>query len=243
MNLAFYISALTIGFLGSFHCAGMCGPIALMLPQSAGSSVNLILSRTIYNAGRIFTYVILGTLFGLLGVAMALKGFQRELSVITGSLILLTIILHSINKNWFTIFNTTNAFHGYIRTGLKKLFAKKNRLSLFLIGVLNGLLPCGFVYLAIAGASSAGSVTGSAVYMLLFGLGTFPMMAAIALLANLFGQKFRKIFSRISVPVALALGVFLIYRGTVMSTGECHVHADANHKAGCIVRTAPQITE
>jgi len=235
MDFAFYLSALGVGFLGSFHCAGMCGPIALMLPQSSGSQGRIITGRLIYNAGRVFTYVIIGVFFGVLGLAVAMKGFQRELSVISGVLILLTIILSSINKNWFRIFNSSNIFSSRIRRGLKKLFAQKTMLSLFFIGVLNGLLPCGFVYLAIAGAASAGTIGGGAIYMALFGLGTFPMMAAISVAVNYFGVRFKRIFSRVSIPVALALGVFLIYRGTVMKTDNCHHQQNEAHKISCPV--------
>lgn len=229
-----FFSALVIGFLGSFHCAGMCGPIALMLPQSSGSQGRVIAGRLIYNAGRVVTYIIIGIVFGVLGLAVAMRGFQRELSVITGSLILLMILLSSINKNWFRIFNTSNRASKLIRGGLKKLFVKKTMLSLFLIGILNGLLPCGFVYLAIAGAAAAGTVGGGALYMALFGLGTFPMMTTISIAANFFGERFKKIFSRVSIPIALALGVFLIYRGTIMTTEKCHENISAVHDITCV---------
>ncbi len=235
MDLAYYMSALAIGFLGSFHCAGMCGPIALMLPQSSGSTGKIIGGRLIYNTGRVLTYVLIGVLFGVLGLTVAIKGFQRELSIISGALILLTIILNSINKNWFRIFNSSNFISTAVRGRLKKLFASKTLLSLFFIGVLNGLLPCGFVYLAIAGAASAGSIGGGAIYMALFGLGTFPMMATISVAVNYFGMRFRKLFSKITVPVALALGVFLIYRGTIMDQKSCHDTENVNHKVSCVV--------
>ena len=93
MNFALYLSALTLGFLGSFHCAGMCGPIALMLPKSSGNKAQVLAGRFIYNSGRVFTYIVIGLFFGLLGMAIAMRGFQRELSVLTGVVIAVSVVL------------------------------------------------------------------------------------------------------------------------------------------------------
>lgn len=229
MQLYFYISAFTLGFLGSFHCAGMCGPIALMLPKAEGSPLKIATGKFIYNTGRVATYIVIGILFGLLGLAIVVKGFQRELSVITGVIIILMLSLSSGTKLRNMEYSFDSWYNKTIRNHLKKLFAKKSYLSLFFIGVLNGLLPCGFVYLAIAGAASAGSVIGGATYMLLFGLGTFPMMMFITMAANYFGIRFRKIYSKISPFIAIALALFLIYRGTDMKTDDC-CHKNVNQK-------------
>jgi uncharacterized protein len=237
--MAFYMSALTLGLLSSFHCAGMCGPIALMLPGNTGSKTGVIAGRFIYNSGRIFTYLLLGLLSGLLGFTVALKGFQKELSIITGSVILLTLLISTVSKNWLGSFRGSAFISGVIRKKLKILFAKKTRVSLFLTGVLNGLLPCGFVYLAIAGAAASASVTGGIAYMLLFGLGTFPVMMMVSLAGNFFGTTFRKSFLKVSFVVALFLGVFLIYRGTEMNTDACAETHSVTHPVGfCPVPTS-----
>ncbi|MEO8148219.1 MAG: sulfite exporter TauE/SafE family protein [Bacteroidia bacterium] len=230
MNVALFLSALALGFLGSFHCAGMCGPIALMLPKSSGSQFQIITGRFIYNSGRVFTYITIGLLFGMLGLAVAMKGFQRELSVFTGVIIVATVLLTSGKKERVKIYSDSNLYTNTIRKSLKKLFSIKSYPSLFLIGVLNGLLPCGFVYLAIAGAASTGSVTGGIIYMSLFGLGTFPMMMMISLAANYLGLRFRKIFTKVSPLIAIALALFLIYRGTDMKTDSC-IKEKANSSA------------
>lgn len=221
MDAALYISALTVGFLGSFHCAGMCGPLVFMLPKNSESSYAIVKGRFIYNLGRVITYITIGLLFGMFGLAIALKGFQRELSVITGILIVITVLFTSGNKERLKVYNITTAYTGPIRKQLKKLFSRKSNFSLLLIGMLNGLLPCGFVYLAIAGAASTGSVTGAVIYMSLFGLGTFPVMMTLSVAANYIGIKLKRIFSKISPLIALALALFLIYRGTDMKTGNC----------------------
>jgi len=228
MNLAFYISALTLGFLGSFHCAGMCGPIAMVLPVKSTKESAIISGRLIYNSGRVLTYVFLGLLFGLAGLSIALKGMQKEFGIITGIIILIIALLPQRVVTKLRSYTSSNSFTALIRKYLKKLFAKKTRLSLFLIGSLNGLLPCGFVYMAIAGAASAGSSGGGMIYMALFGLGTFPMMMMISLAASYIGIRFRKIFSKVSTLVAIALGIFLIYRSTGMNKMEC---AETHHHA------------
>lgn len=230
MNTALYFSALALGFLGSFHCAGMCGPLALMLPKSSGSKSAVLSGRFIYNAGRVLTYVVIGLLFGMMGLAVAMKGFQRELSVLTGVIIVVTVILSSGKKQRTKSYSTPNIYTTSIRNLLKKLFSKKSYVSLFLIGVLNGLLPCGFVYLAIAGAATTGSLAGGMIYMSLFGLGTFPIMMMLSVMANYAGLKFQKVFSKISPLIAIALALFLIYRGTDMKTDTACNMATPSHK-------------
>lgn len=221
MNIALYISALTLGFLGSFHCAGMCGPIAVMLPKKSGTQSGIFFGRLLYNSGRVFTYVLIGILFGVIGLSIAMKGFQSELSVATGVIIIVTVILTSGQKGKMKIYNTTASYTLPLKLRLKKLFAKQSYISLFFIGALNGLLPCGFVYLAAAGSASTGSVSGAMLYMLLFGLGTFPMMMMISLAANYVGLRFKKIFSKVSPFIAIALALLLIQRGSMAKTEAC----------------------
>jgi sulfite exporter TauE/SafE len=233
MNAAFFISAFVLGFMGSFHCAGMCGPLALMLPGAEGSTLNAVKGKMIYNLGRVFTYSMIGLLFGALGLAVVLRGFQKELSVITGIIILIVLIFSSLNIYRFRFITGTNYFTKFIRNNLKFLFAKKTSASLFLIGVLNGLLPCGFVYLAIAGAASAGSVSGGIFYMIMFGLGTFPIMMMILIAANFVGINFRKSFSKLSNFVAIILALFLIYRGTMMKMNDCCKEKISIHPVYC----------
>jgi uncharacterized protein len=221
MDTSLYISALSLGLLGSFHCAGMCGPLALMLPTDDSSNASILKTRILYNAGRVFSYISIGLIFGFLGLAIALQGFQKELSVFTGAIILISIVLSSGKNNKLKSLNFTSFYSNAIRKTLKKLFSKKSPISLFFIGVLNGFLPCGFVYLAVAGAASTGSVKNGMMYMLLFGLGTFPMMMTISIAANYLGVKFSRLSRTISPIIGIALAFFLIYRGTDMKTNDC----------------------
>ena len=147
-----FFVAFMIGIVGSFHCVGMCGPLALALPLSHNSFAAKITGAFLYNAGRVVTYAFFGLIFGLIGQTAALFGFQQWLSIGAGALILLFIIVPQKYKMQSSATNYTNGFFGKLRAALAKLFTQKNNTSLFVIGLLNGLLPCGLVYMAVAGA-------------------------------------------------------------------------------------------
>jgi sulfite exporter TauE/SafE len=218
-----YLTALAVGFLGSFHCIGMCGPIALALPVRHDSKFTLLLSRLTYNTGRILTYIILGLLVGAVGHTLAIAGFQKNLSIVSGILILVVAIA-SIALPRLRMLNSAIMFHSTgIRNIFKKLFSKKTFSSLFLIGSVNGLLPCGFVYLALMASASTGNIFSSMGYMACFGFGTIPVMLSISLAGSFFGIRFHKFFRRATPFVASALAIFLIMRGVNMHNG-CHHH-------------------
>jgi uncharacterized protein len=220
----FYLSALIVGFLGSFHCAGMCGPIALALPVDRTSPASILRGRLLYNGGRISTYMLMGLLAGGLGHTLALAGFQKALSISSGVIILLvaaaslTYAKISFLNHWFT------GLTGLIKRRFKKLFSRKTPVTLFLIGSVNGILPCGFVYLALAAAVSSGNIVNSVSYMALFGLGTLPMMLFISMAGNFFGLRFNRWMSRATPYVAIAVALLLITRGINMTAQSCCHH-------------------
>lgn len=202
------ITAFMMGLLGSFHCVGMCGPIALSLPLKRDSDWAKFSGALFYNSGRIVTYALFGLIFGLIGKSVALFGYQQWLSVILGVLILFFIFL----PKRFASFQHQNfilTFFQKLRTALGRLFSKKNFSSLFSIGLLNGLLPCGLVYMAAAVAVSAGDVLNSIAFMAFFGLGTLPMMWSIAFFGNYVSvsirQKIRKAYPYMMTLVACLL--------------------------------------
>src|SRR5690349_15121201 len=87
-GMIYYTSAFLLGLLGSFHCAGMCGPIALALPLDQSSRMKIVAGRMMYNGGRILTYMMLGVIAGLIGHGIAYAGFQKTLSISAGLLML-----------------------------------------------------------------------------------------------------------------------------------------------------------
>jgi sulfite exporter TauE/SafE len=211
--LQLFLVAFLIGMVGSFHCVGMCGPLALALPLSNNSAAAKFYGALMYNAGRIITYTVFGLIFGLIGRTASIFNFQQWLSIITGSVILMFIIIPQKFKIQMKASNYTNAFFTRIRLELGRLFTQKNNSSLFVIGLLNGLLPCGLVYMAVAGAIAAGDIWESAFFMAAFGLGTLPIMWSIAFLGNYIGVPFRQKIRRIYPYMMTLMAGLLILRG------------------------------
>jgi hypothetical protein len=189
---ALFLGAFIIGALGSFHCVGMCGPIALSLPLVNTGRKSKTVSILLYNSGRVVTYSFFGALFGIMGRTFAWFGYQQRLSISLGALILLFLLLPKKSR----VFEKTNIlihFFYKVRTRLGKLFQNRNYKSVFFIGILNGLLPCGLVYMAGAGAVAAASIIHSSLFMAAFGLGTFPMMISVGFFGNSISMAARKL--------------------------------------------------
>ena len=208
----FLWTAFIVGLVGSAHCAGMCGPIALALPLKAERVSGKILSGFVYNIGRTLTYAFMGAVFGLLGLGLNLFGVQKWIGIVMGSLMIISIILPKLITFKF-IPDSAFSFTGKIKSTLIKLFTLKSTFTIFLIGIVNGFLPCGLVYIAIAGAIGTGNIFTGVYFMTAFGLGTLPMLLGISLLGNLSGIKFRNKMNKI-IPYAVVLvGAFFILRG------------------------------
>ena len=219
------IAAFMMGLLGSFHCVGMCGPIALSLPLKHDSDWEKFSGALFYNSGRIITYTVFGFIFGIIGKSVALFGYQQWLSVILGVLIIFFIII----PKRFSSFKNQNfilAFFEKLRSALGKLFLKKNFSSLFSIGLLNGLLPCGLVYMAAAVAVSTGEVANSMIFMAFFGLGTLPMMWSIAFFGNYVSIDIRQKIRKAYPYMMTLLACLLILRG--MGLGIPYVSPKVN---------------
>jgi sulfite exporter TauE/SafE len=223
----FYLSAFLVGFLGSFHCAGMCGPIALALPSNNGSWRSAVVGRMLYNAGRIGMYSTLGLLAGLVGHRLAMSGFQKTLSISSGVLIVViafvTLLFPQVTRS-MNSYRFVSVYTQQLKVLFKKLFGKKSKTTLFLVGAVNGLLPCGLVYLALAAATSSGDFLNSGLYMILFGFGTLPMMFSFSLAGNIFGKTFYGYFRKVSPYVAILVAALLIYRGMTITNHSCCHH-------------------
>ncbi|MEI2749314.1 MAG: sulfite exporter TauE/SafE family protein [Ferruginibacter sp.] len=210
--IALITTAIILGALGSAHCIGMCGPIALSLPVVAENHYSKFLGALLYNAGRVLTYACIGLLFGLAGKSFSLFGFQQILSVSLGVIIILFLIFPP-KKNLLTQNKHIASFFADIRNKIGILFTKRNYSSLFMIGLLNGLLPCGLVYLAIAGAVATGDPLKSSVFMASFGLGTLPLMWAVAFFGSFINLHTRKILNKAYPYMMGIMACLLIIRG------------------------------
>ncbi len=205
------IAGFTIGIVGSFHCVGMCGPIALSLPVYDVSTWKKILFITLYNLGRISAYALLGAIFGLVGLQFFIGGYQQILSISLGVLILLFLIFSKFSSQNIPI---VNSFTNFIKKTLGYLLRNDKKFYTYiLIGFLNGFLPCGLVYVAIAGAVASGSIVNSALFMAAFGLGTFPIMFTVTVLGKFISVQLRNQMRR-AVPVFVGvMAILLILRG------------------------------
>lgn len=207
------LTAFMLGFAGSLHCAGMCGPIVLAMPLAGVGRITQITGRLAYNGGRIVTYGVLGIVFGVFGQMLSMVGVQRWVSIGAGTLILLCLFAWPLRGSKSLISRPVSR----LKFALGGLLHRRTVGSQFLFGGLNGLLPCGLVYVACAAAATTGTIISGVQYMVVFGLGTVPMMFGLGLAGRLLHARLQGRVQRV-IPVALAvMGVLLILRG--MSLG------------------------
>ncbi len=206
------IPGLALGLVSSFHCVGMCGPIAFVLPVQGLSPAKKLPGILLYNFGRVFTYTLLGLFFGLIGQRIFIAGFQQWFSVLMGVLILIMMLSFRLKKKLLhvpVIDRASLKLQAFIVHSLHK----QQRFTLFTIGAANGLLPCGMVYFAVAGALATGSVEGSTAFMAAFGLGTMPLMILLSQFGVILSLTARNFMKKL-VPYFLAsMAVLLILRG------------------------------
>lgn len=206
-------TALIFGLISSLHCIGMCGPIAMMLPVSRTNPTKKALQILLYHAGRLTSYAILGFLFGLLGRGLYLAGIQQRISIAVG---VLMIVMALVPEKVFARYNFSRPIYNLIskvKTNLGQQFKRKTPDALFTIGLFNGLLPCGLVYAALFGAVAMQNVGLSTVYMVLYGLGTVPLMSAVVYVANFLSFPFRNKLQKVVPLVTVVIGVLFVLRG------------------------------
>lgn len=230
-------SAFILGLISSLHCIGMCGPIAMMLPVDHQNEAKKVSQIITYHLGRLSAYAIIGLIFGLLGRGFFLAGIQQKMSVIIG---LAMIIVVLIPEKTFSKYNFSKLVYKIIskvKSSLGNHFKKKTYKSLFTIGLLNGFLPCGMVYVALFGAIAMQSAGFGVLYMVLFGLGTVPLMTIVVYVHSLLKLPFRNKIQKAIPYVAVVIGVLFILRGLglgipyispsnmnlfVQATPDCH---------------------
>lgn len=213
MDNTIIIAALTLGFTTGFHCLGMCGPIALSLGITKKKQVNFLLQNLIYQLGRISTYTLLGLILGLVGKSFEMAGFQSYLSIFAGIVIIFMAVSSFGGSDYASNIPFLNKYLLKVKMNLGQLLAKTNYSSRYLTGILNGLLPCGMVYMALTSSLAAGGLWQSATFMALFGLGTFPFMFLVVLFGNMISVATRNAFLKFMPIVMIILGTLFILRG------------------------------
>lgn len=208
-------SGLAIGMLGSLHCVGMCGPLVLSLPLTKKDRFSIATKSLIYNLGRVLTYGLLGLLMGLMGWCLEIGGLQKIFSITLGSILLYSSLTHLFPSLRFNYFFPKIEFFETLVTKLKKSLIINNNTNAVKLGMLNGLLPCGLVYVALASSVTLSSPLYSSAYMMIFGLGTLPLMFLVMVGGNLYKNVTLKLKKFLPLAVAI-LGVYLIYRGIAL---------------------------
>lgn len=226
-------TALIFGLISSFHCVGMCGPIAMMLPVDHKNQTKKSLQIATYHLGRITAYAFLGILFGILGKGFYLAGLQQNVSIIVGILMILVVV---IPERTFAKYNFSKPVYkliSNIKSSLGNQFKKKSFDALFTIGLFNGFLPCGLVYAALFGAIAMQNVLLSTSYMILYGLGTIPLMTAVVYFSEVIKYPLRSKLQKIIPVVSIIIGSLFILRGLglnidYISPGNLSLFVQAN---------------
>ncbi len=188
-------SALIFGLLGSFHCVGMCGPIAFMLPVDHNRPGKKLLQVFLYHFGRLTAYGIIGLVFGFLGKGLYVFGLQQKLSIIIGVLMIAIIL---IPYKTFSKYNLSKPIYGLLsklKNKMGKELKKKSADTFITIGFLNGFLPCGLVYMALFGSIATANPWLGALFMILFGLGTIPLMTTAVYFGSMIKGKAKNLFN------------------------------------------------
>ncbi|MFB9054073.1 sulfite exporter TauE/SafE family protein [Formosa undariae] len=208
-----FISAFIFGLLGSFHCIGMCGPIAFMLPVDRSNPVKKISQIFIYHFGRLLAYSIIGLVFGFLGKGLYIFGLQQKLSIIVGVLLIVIVLLPYKTFNKYNFSKPVFKIISKVKKGMGAALQKKTADTFLTIGFLNGFLPCGLVYMAVLSSIATAEPFKGALYMFLFGLGTIPLMTTAIYFGNLLSSLAKKRIQKLIPVFVIIIGILFIIRG------------------------------
>ncbi|HEX6180672.1 MAG TPA: sulfite exporter TauE/SafE family protein [Chitinophagaceae bacterium] len=205
-------TGLVLGLASSLHCVGMCGPLSLGLPMHETSQFRRMVALALYHLGRIITYSLLGLLFGLMGRKFYLAGMQQGLSIALGVVMLVVTLQYFVFRYAYQpVF--IKKMYSRLQQAMMRVMKNLSLPNYMLFGAMNGLLPCGMVYVAIAAAMSTNGLLTGTVMMASFGAGTLPAMFALALFGYMVKMPARNQLRRLSPYFVCAIGLVLILRG------------------------------
>jgi sulfite exporter TauE/SafE len=213
------ITALVMGFAGSMHCVGMCSPLAMAVSNlSPAATVN----RLVYNLGRILTYGLLGAIVGGAGWALPISGFQNILTLVLGIALLTFAALGVTSVHIPVLTSAIQKLTTILKSAFGKFLQRKNYISIFILGTLNGLLPCGLTFLALTYCLTLGSIGNSFYFMLLFGVGTLPVMLGLTTLFQYMVKRFNLNFRKVTTTMLFISGCLLIARVFIGHDHDSH---------------------
>lgn len=206
-------SAIILGLLGSFHCVGMCGPIAFMLPVDRSHSLKKVVQIFTYHFGRLLAYSLIGLAFGFVGKGLYLFGIQQQLSIAIGILMIAIVLIPTQTFNKYNFSKPIYKLISKVKSALGQALKKKTADTFLTIGFLNGFLPCGLVYMALFGSLASASALEGSLYMFLFGLGTIPLMTTAIYLGKFLNANIKQRIQK-AIPVfVVIIGLLFIIRG------------------------------
>lgn len=210
MTASLIISGFILGMAGSLHCMGMCGPLSLVLPLQGLSSRSKLLSLLTYQFGRITTYALLGLAFGFFGRQLFHAGFQQTASLVIGSIIVLAGVLLVLGK-----YQRSDKWGmALVRKAFDQLWIRAwNTQSFFLIGMVNGLLPCGMIFVALLAILSFPYAWDAPLFMIGFGFGTLPAMMIAAYAMAQLRPTGRRLMRQVVPYFMMLIGVWIFLRG------------------------------
>ena len=210
-------TAFALGLLGSLHCVGMCGPIAFMLPVDRSNSFKKVTQIAIYHIGRLLAYSLIGLVFGIVGKSLYIFGLQQQLSIIIGIVMIVLVLIPYKTIGKYNLSRPLQRLISKVKSSLGSALKKKTSDTFLTIGFLNGFLPCGLVYMAVFGAVGTGSLAQGSLYMVLFGLGTIPLMTTAIYIGKFLNSSVKQRIQK-AIPIfVVVIGVLFILRGLGLS--------------------------
>ena len=206
-------TAILLGLMGSLHCVGMCGPIAFVLPLDRSNRFKMLSQIFVYHFGRLAAYAIMGLAFGFFGKGLYVFGAQQKLSIFVGLLMILLVLIPAKVFNKYSVSKPVYKIVSKIKSSLGQELQKKTTDTFLTIGFLNGFLPCGLVYMALFGSIAMASPVQGSLFMMLFGLGTIPLMTSAAYLGSVLKTPLKKRIQQLIPIFVVVIGVLFIIRG------------------------------
>ncbi len=204
-----WITALVLGLAGSLHCAGMCSPLVLAVTSMNGRSLR---NRVIYNGGRIFTYAIMGALIAVFGAVISFSGFQW---VLTLSIAVTLIVMGLSGITGLRIPVVTPLlvrFSSFVKNSFSALLKRRTIGTMWVTGMLNGLLPCGLTYLALTYCLTLEGALDGFQFMLFFGIGTFPAMFGLPTLITYVSSRYKIQYATLARFSFVFIGLLVLAR-------------------------------
>ncbi len=202
-----WLTALVMGLAGSLHCAGMCSPLAMALTRNKP----FVLSSILYNSGRVLVYALVGTLAAAFGSLFHLAPYQQIISLLLGlAFLFVGFGIGNMRVPYFGV--GINKFTAFLKRIFSSVLDQKSVTATFLLGMINGLLPCGLTYMALSACLILPQAMDGFLFMLFFGLGTWPVMIGLTKLLSIAKWKNNFSLARFSKIAMFFIGFVLLAR-------------------------------